>query len=334
MIALLRECASFTFSALGMPERIHRRGYADCVSILMYHCVIAERLRVPDWCFLPRDRFVAQMDYLARHFEVLPLDEAIARLSQGRIARPTAVITFDDGFQNNHDVAFPVLSSFGLPFTVYLTTGLVSTQRTVWFCDILDAIGNTTRPSFEWRGEQYGLRTAHTRVEASVRLQRELKSLSQTQLLAEVAQIREQLGCKSEHATGPGSPFRMLDAGSIKRMADSGLAEFGAHTHTHAILSRISPSEGEEEITRSIAEVERITGRPCRHFAYPNGRREDFTPASVALLRELHMKSAVTTTAGPNTQATDYFMLRRYGIGAWTSMSFFKLMVHHALHRG
>lgn len=333
MIALLRECASFTFSALGIPQRIHRREYADCVSILMYHGVVANPLRIPDWCFLPYDRFVAQMDYLARHFEVLSLDEAIERLVLGKITRPTAVITFDDGFQNNHDVAFPVLQALRFPFTIYLTTGLVDTNRSVWFCDVLDALGRTTLPSFEWRGEQYGLCTVQARMETSVRLQRELKRLPHAQLLMEVAQIREMLGCEPEHRVTPGSPFRILDSESIRRMSRTGLADFGGHTHSHAILSRISASAREAEIRQSISAVERITGQPCRHFAYPNGRQEDYEQESVALLKDLNVVSAVTTTPGPNTCATDRYLLRRYGIGAWTSMSLFKLMVHHALHK-
>jgi len=333
MKALLRECATFTFSALGLPQRIHRRGYANCVSIIMYHGVVASEPDVPDWCFLQRERFTSQMDYLARHFDVLPLGEAVARLSEDRVRQPTAVITFDDGFQNNHDVAFPVLKRLGLPFTIYLTTGLVDTPHTVWFCAILDAIGNTTLSSFQWRGECLDVGSARARMRASVHLQQALKSLPHAQLLTEVDHIRKRLGCEAGIAAQPWSPFRMLDTKSIRDLSDSGLVEFGAHTHTHAILSRLPPAQREQEITCSIREVERLTGRACRHFAYPNGGRHDYDGASVALLKALRMTSAVTTLPGPNAPGTDPFALRRYGVGAWTSMSRFKTMIHHALHR-
>src|SRR5512134_2690195 len=100
----------------------------------MYHAVLTSPLAVPDWCFLDAGVFREQLEYLARRFEVVSLHEAVRRLKNRMVTRPTAAITFDDGFQSVHDVAFPILKRMGLPATVFVATGLVGTDDTTWYC--------------------------------------------------------------------------------------------------------------------------------------------------------------------------------------------------------
>jgi peptidoglycan/xylan/chitin deacetylase (PgdA/CDA1 family) len=67
--------------------------------------------------------FAAQLDELSRH-DVVSLDVAIDRLERGDSA-PSVVLTFDDGFADVYDHAWPVLHSRALPFTLYLATAYV-----------------------------------------------------------------------------------------------------------------------------------------------------------------------------------------------------------------
>ena len=69
-------------------------------------------------------------------------------------------------------------------------------------------------------------------------------------------------------------------------MADSELIEFGAHTHTHAILARLSTNQVRREITESLEAVRKLTGRPCILFSYPNGGPEDYDERALRILDE------------------------------------------------
>src|SRR5439155_21705017 len=111
----------------------------------------------------------------------------------------------------------------------------------------------------------------------------------------------------------------------------SGLFQLGAHTHRHTILTRIAEERRRDEVERSLREVAALSGRPCRSFAYPNGRREDYDPAAIALLRSLGVRVAVTSLAGPNVTGTPPLELCRYGIGEGTSLASFACLVHHML---
>jgi peptidoglycan/xylan/chitin deacetylase (PgdA/CDA1 family) len=128
---------------------------------------------------------------------------------------------------------------------------------------------------------------------------------------------------------GNGSPYRMLNKKAIAEMVASGLVDFGAHTHQHLILSRLSAAERFNEIRRSIDAIQELTGQPCKYFAYPNGRIGDYDPDSIHHLKACGIQVAVTTISGPNDRMTPVMELRRYGVGSDLSMAGFQLMVHH-----
>lgn len=77
----------------------------------------------------------------------------------------------------------------------------------------------------------------------------------------------------------------------IRTMQDSGLVEFGAHTVNHINLKNSPPDQAHQEIATSKADVERLTGVPCRSFAYPFGR---YLPEHVDMVREAGFTTAVT----------------------------------------
>ena len=113
-------------------------------------------------------------------------------------------------------------------------------------------------------------------------------------------------------------------------MNQSGLVEFGAHTHTHRILARLSSDECKNEIELSVRGVEELSGRACRFFAYPLGGPRDYNQQSIDILRSLGICAAVTTRTGANDRKTPLLELRRYGAGPNDDMAVFQLKVHHS----
>ena len=340
-----------TAARLGLPRLVQRLLAPGGLTVLMYHAVVREPLAVADWCFVDEAAFRRQMQYLRKYFEVLALADAVARLKKDSQAgstkgskdgsrnshrrRPAAVITFDDGYQNNYDVAFPILREAGMPATIFLTTGLVGTDETVWFCRLNHALAATRASALEWGDQIFTLADPSARARASARIQARLKELPHAQLTCELDRILAALGAAPVDSPisplASGSPYRLLDPQSIRSMQASGLIEFGAHTHRHAILSGLTPSEQLEEIRRSVREVEALTGRPCRFFAYPNGRRRDYDAASLAALRSLGIEAAVTTEEDLVDRCTPPLEIGRVGVGADLSMANFEFLAYQAL---
>jgi peptidoglycan/xylan/chitin deacetylase (PgdA/CDA1 family) len=311
-----------------LPQVLHKAVFPHHLTIVTYHAVVRSPLKVPAWCFLDESLFRSQVNYLKSNFDIIPLFESIERMKKGGISGPTAVITFDDGFQNNYDVAFPILDELQVPATIFLTTGFLNTADTAWFCRLNCALAKTTEPMLQWNGCRFNLSGAG-KSKAFEAIAAKLLKFAHPQLLTELRNIILQLREDPDSPIHVGSPYRMLSHEAIARMAGSGLIEFGAHTHTHAILSRLSPRDRTAEIERSIAMVQELTGRRCELFAYPNGRAEDYDTATIAALEACGVRGSVTSIAGPNNRTTPVMELRRYGIGAEHTMAYFQLRVHH-----
>jgi peptidoglycan/xylan/chitin deacetylase (PgdA/CDA1 family) len=327
---MIKSLAYSLGSLAGAPRLFQRSLVRDGATILLYHAVIQKPLEVLDWVFVGEQRFREQMLYLKRHCRVVPLRDLPAVIHSG--ARPPIVaLTFDDGFQNNYSVAFPILQELGLPATIFLATDLVDSDDTVWFCRINDALSRTSKKKLEWDGETYDLSTPRARAEAHALLQLSTKKLQHLEVLDRTARLSAALGDRATRSIPRGSPYRMLESHEIREMTDSGLIEFGAHGCSHAILSGLSEPARKHEIVASIAAVERLTRSPCKLFAYPNGRASDYGSFDLTALREKQIEVAVTTIRGPNDSSVPTLEMRRYGIGAGTSLSQFKLITHHVL---
>ena len=101
----------------GVPDK----GEAAGLTALIYHRVGGGS---PDERDVPRAAFAEQVDALVAAGSVVSLDEALDRLDAGD-SRPSSVLTFDDGFADVYDNAWPLLRAAGLPFTLYVATGYV-----------------------------------------------------------------------------------------------------------------------------------------------------------------------------------------------------------------
>jgi peptidoglycan/xylan/chitin deacetylase (PgdA/CDA1 family) len=100
-------------------------------------------------------------------------------------------------------------------------------------------------------------------------------------------------------------------------MQESGLVEFGAHTHHHRILSRCSPESIDRELSVNVELMEAHLGRRPRYFAYPNGQEGDFNGMTRQVLAKFGFQAAVTTVEGGNhAGSTDLLALQRYGEGS------------------
>jgi peptidoglycan/xylan/chitin deacetylase (PgdA/CDA1 family) len=293
----------------------------------MYHGLVPAPLPVSDWCFLTVERFKRQMEYLARHFEVVHLEDAFAADSR-RSDRPLACVTFDDGFASVHEFALPILERLRIPATVYLVTDLLDSSETVWFARLHQAICQTKGREVRVGSTVFPLTGVSARARASARLQEALKPLNREDFTAALEDMLDQLGSRPRER--PWDAFRILTSEEIRRMSKHDLVRFGAHSASHQILTRTSSADARREIERSVAAVEDLVDRPSRSFAYPNGSPDDFDASVIEAVRLAGIQYAVTTIEGPNGPRVDPFGIRRYGIGADDEMARFGGLVHHA----
>ena len=317
---------SYEAAATILTPPLLSRLHTGQLAILTYHGIVDAPQSIPDPCMVTIDDFRRQTHFLREHYDVLPLDEAVSRCRDRRVQRPIVAITFDDGYQSNHDLALPVLEKLGLPATIFVTTGFLDTDTTIWTGLLQHAFAVTRLQRLEWQGRRWQLDTLAARAACLREISSGIKSQSQASLFATVNELTQSLTDSDRIALDTSSPYRMLDAASMQRLAKSDCIQLGAHTHRHFVLSRIDRDLQDSEIRISKQMIESLTSRPCRSFAYPNGRPEDFNDDTLAILEDCGFEFAVTTVeALCNASSFSSMRLPRLFVNGQGSFSQFKL---------
>lgn len=258
------------------------------LSILIYHRVLAE----PDPLRDDPDAaaFGWQMQLLARHFNVLPLIEAAARLREGTLPARAACVTFDDGYADNCTVALPILKALGIPATFFVATAYLDGGR--MFNDTLIELA-ARLPAGDCDLSPFGLGRRRLACAADRRaLAAALIGQYKYHDAGSRAHAVESLAAGFGLALPDGL---MMSTAQLRTLQREGM-EIGAHTHTHPILARLDALRAREEILAGKRELERRLGVPVRTFAYPNGRPgKDYRPEHVRMVEECGFEAAVST---------------------------------------
>lgn len=94
--------------------------------IICYHCVKDEAF--PHLRPVKVADFENQMRYLSNVYNPIPLERMAQHIQNGTSLPSKAIaVTFDDGYRDNYENAFPILKNYNIPATVFLTTGFIGT---------------------------------------------------------------------------------------------------------------------------------------------------------------------------------------------------------------
>lgn len=276
------------------------------LSILIYHRVLTER----DW-MLPdvptADEFRWQMKLMKRHFNLLPLTDAVRLLGEGRLPARAACITFDDGYADTATVAYPILAELGIPMTIFVASGYLEGGM-MWNDVILESVRRLEASELDLQDiglPRYSLATKTDKQRAAYDLMVRCKYL-------ETPERQDVAHYLARRAVSALPHTLMMTHAQIRSLAERGV-EMGGHTLNHPILTKLSPEEAQAEIVDGKTHLEDIIGQPVRLFAYPNGQAGvDYNNAHIRMVQQAGFEAAVTTDRGVSDQRTDLFQLPRY----------------------
>lgn len=291
--------------AAGVLPRVCNPSGQPRLSILIYHRVVPERdpMRPGE---PTQAEFDWQMRLLAEQFTPLSLEEAARRLVDGSLPRRAVCVTFDDGYADNEQLALPVLARYGIPATVFVSTGYLNGGR--MFNDtVIEALRNWREPVAalaELGLRDYPLATTADRREAAGDILTRIKHRDPAERQAIVDAI-------ANGARGLPDDLMMSDD-QVRALAAAGVS-VGAHTVSHPILAAVAPETAQREIRDSKAQLESLLQREIAVFAYPNGLPErDYGAEHRAMVQEAGFDVAVSTHWGVATPDSDILQLPRF----------------------
>jgi peptidoglycan/xylan/chitin deacetylase (PgdA/CDA1 family) len=222
-----------------------------------------------------RGMFERHVDWLARRFDVIPPEEAASPRQHG--SRPAAAITFDDGYRDVYEQAFPVLARKGLPAAVFVVSEFVGSSRILAHdrlymlcCRAFDA-WTSVPEELARRAARFdialppGPRIASA-AEPLALLRALITTLSRSDLQGLCEVLEADLG-PLECPDG----LRPLTWDMVAEMSAAGIT-IGSHTRTHTLLSNEEPDTVRDETAGSRQQLESRIGRRVNTFAFPDGR--------------------------------------------------------------
>lgn len=256
--------------------------------------------------------FAAQMEYLARHYRVVAVQDVLAALrEEATLPLRAVLITFDDAYVDFAEHAWPVLRRMGLPVTVFVPTAYPDhPERLFWWDRLYQAVTNPARNALNTPEGRIPLRSARQRRHAFKRLREHVKTLDHDAAMAWIASV-----CGEPVA--PPEPT-ILGWDALRHLAHQGVT-LGAHTQTHPLINRISLARAQAEALGSLEDLQREIGEVLPIFAYPSGGVNTQVAAQLALAGFV---LAFTTERGLNNLRTaDPLRLRRINVGVQTPLA-------------
>jgi peptidoglycan/xylan/chitin deacetylase (PgdA/CDA1 family) len=312
---------------------LHDRGRNGLVCLAYHRIVPVARLDAypldPELISATPDEFDWQMDYVRTHMTPVSLAEVVDHLDRGVPLPPRAVaVTFDDGFSDTYQHAFPVLRRHGVPATVFVTTGYVDSGEPFWFelaAHLLMRVepgairlDETSKPLPD------GASTAQRR-QAIQHVHATLKTMPDGRRSALVAQWTTDFARYLDEDSL--QKIRPLTWDEIAEMAAGGV-DFGSHTLTHPNLTQVPDEDLKRELIESKKRLEQRLKREVPTFAYPIGTRSAYDSRVMKVAEETGFRIAMAYVPGANWSGeVPRFEVRRQGVAFWTTRPYFRAML-------
>jgi peptidoglycan/xylan/chitin deacetylase (PgdA/CDA1 family) len=217
----------------------------------------------------------------------------------------------DDGYRDFFLHAYPVFKEYSIPAIVYLITDFLDGRLWPWWNEVSWAFENTPCASVTLgNGQtlQLGI-SSEQRAAAADATTEWLKTVPNQSRLEFMRRLPDLL--QVILPVTPPACWEPLKWDEVRAMNANGI-EFGGHTKTHPILSRLETDrELETEIRVCRQRITEELGVPPAHFAYPNGQPQDVGKRVRDMVAACGFLTAVSTTGGFNTPGQDPYYLKR-----------------------
>jgi peptidoglycan/xylan/chitin deacetylase (PgdA/CDA1 family) len=270
------------------------------------------------------DEFEAQVSYVKRNHALVTLEEAFAFVDgtdKSKSSQCRVLFTFDDGYLDNYEIAYPILKSHGAQGVFFLCSNIVGSGHVPWWDHIAYLVKNGTKKKFSLTFpktldvdiDKDGLGNSLRNI---LELYKTPENLDLDRFINEL-----KIAVKSKDL--PADSRRFLTWDEAGEMQKGGMA-IGAHTHTHPMLSKLSEDEQRRELAQSRAIISEKLGIKVDAFAYPFGSPNAFTKTTERIAQEVGFRGAFSyygnmTNQKPNI---DRFNLKRVTVGSqsWARM--------------
>ena len=256
------------------------------------------------------DEFARQIKWLKSNTRIMSEKDLLDHKRNGAFvtpdtSAPCVMITFDDGYLDNYTLAYPILKHYEVPAILFVSTQMVQARQIPWWDVIAYLIKRCVKPFIAFNDREFSMSSQKKEAIAFfLMLMRQEKYEYTKYLLSELSEA-----CEVALPAPELQDKELLNWKEIREMAQSHIA-IGSHTHTHRVLSTLSPSAQKEEMILSKLIIEENIGRPVLSISYPIGEPHYITVETPVIASDSGYSLGFTTNTGVN----DWKTIRPYEV--------------------
>jgi peptidoglycan/xylan/chitin deacetylase (PgdA/CDA1 family) len=271
------------------------------------------------------EAFTEQIRFCKSQLEMITPDDLprIRASTHGRYG----MITFDDGYLDNYQVAFPILKAEEVPATFFITTGFIDSHRVSWWDEIAWMVRTSKHDLIElpdWLPAPVSFDNPD-RERAVWTLLHAYKAMPSDSAVSYLDAIARATG--SGRCERDASQALWMNWDMLREMKAAGMT-IGAHTVTHPVLARASQEHQRDEILGCCNRLIEEMGQPIRHFSYPVGGQNAFDAITRDVLREAGIQHAFSYYGGFRRFSDwDDYDIRRVPVEPYIDFDWFRSIV-------
>lgn len=298
------------------------------VIILMYHRFSQK----PEPFKIQQSIFENQIKFLKKKYNFISLKHYSEVLNEKRDDLPDnpIIITIDDGYKDNYTFAYPILKKYSIPATIFLTIDFITHKSWLWSNKLEYILKNSQFSEFEFtlngKSVQFRVDSFKNWHVAQLALFNHCRTVTDEEKNKLLNELAKHLKVNVPEKTL--GDFQALTWDQIMEMKNNGI-DFGSHSCSHPILSRLSLKKMVHEIVDSKKKIEWKLKEEVISFCYPNGRPEDINDSVIEMTQKAGYSCAVTTINGVNNaKNTERFLLKRLSLSTDNKIMLSKKLTH------
>lgn len=230
------------------------------------------------------------------NYDVVDMEEVCRRAVTLPARRRFVCLSFDGAYKDLMEFGYPVLSSHGVPFTLYVPTAFPDGIGEPWRLVLEQVIGREGRVDLMTGGRDrhFTISSTSEKYELYTYLETWMRSLAPAELSAAVNDLCRRYSVDLARL----SRESFMDWADLAKLAADPKVTIGSATVNYPVLANVKDTAAAREMAMGKAVTQTAFGREIRHFAYPFGDRTSFRRSHVVMAEQAGFASAVSTIAG------------------------------------
>lgn len=286
-LTLNREC--------GYIYMLHRVGYQDDSKLFAN-----ENMKVsPEFL----EAFIQNKQ---KTHQFISIDD-LCRIKEGKmkLSKKFILMTLDDGYLDNYELALPVFKKYNIPFVIYIASGLIDGIAMLWWYKLEELILKNNCIS-TGDGKSYPCETIEQKEQVFLELRTKILDIDPVNFKAEIINMLPEIAQTTDYYE------LMMNRDQINQISNEPLCTIGAHTVGHFNLKNLSDILVIEDIKQNKQTLKDITGKDIMHFAYPFGTANEVGDKTEVIAARAGFKTITIAYGGSvRKQEIDLFNLKR-----------------------